>query len=185
MTTVQGIDIHQFGALNVEGAQGISHAVVSFWEQQRAAIIFVRHFGWIFCRQQVAELVDYQQEFTARNADLIIIGNGKPQDLPGFAEQTGYSGKLFTDPSLETFRALGFSRKISGLLAVNAFTSGFKALKDGIRPGSMQGDALQLGGAVVVGPGDKIFYYYKGKQAADHAPVEEILAGCTSDRVAP
>lgn len=96
---------------------------------------------------------------------------------------TGYTGKLFTDPSLESFRALGFSRKISGLLAANAFARGFKALKDGIRPGSMQGDALQLGGAVIIGPGDQLFYYFKGKQAADHAPVQALLAGCTSDTV--
>lgn len=117
------------------------------------------------------------------NAELIVIGNGKPQDLPEFAKLTGYSGKLFTDPSLKTFKALGFSRKISGLMAMDAVVSGFKALKDGIRPGSMQGDALQLGGAVVIGPGNQVFYYYKGKQAADHAPVKAILAGCTSDSV--
>lgn len=45
MTNTHDLDIQHFGMLKVENAQGISHAVVSFWEQQRAAIIFVRHFG--------------------------------------------------------------------------------------------------------------------------------------------
>lgn len=126
--------------------------------------------------------MDYQHEFNTRNAELIIIGNGKPQDLAAFAQVTGYSGKLFTDQSLESFKALGFTRNISGLFATEAVAKGFKAIKDGLRPGSIQGDALQLGGAVVVGPGDQVYYFYRGKQAADHAPVNAILDGCSAEK---
>lgn len=81
-----------------------------------------------------------------------------------------------------SFKALGFTRKVSGLLAASAFVGGLKALKDGYRPGTMQGDALQLGGAMVVGPGGQLYYYFRGEQAADHPPVEEILDSCRVDQ---
>ena len=126
-------------------------------------------------------MAGYQQQFAAANAALIVVGNGKPTDLPEFSELTGYSGKLFTDPTLNSFKALEFTRKVSGLFATSALVGGLKALKDGYRPGTMQGDALQLGGAVVVGPGAQLYYYFRGQQAADHPPIEEMLNSCRDD----
>ena len=123
----------------------------------------------------------YQQQFADIGAELIVVGNGQPADLPEFSELTEYSGKLFTDPTLKSFKALGFTRKVTGLFAASALVGGLKALKNGYRPGTIQGDALQLGGAVVVGPGDQLYYYFRGQQAADLAPVEEILDGCSTE----
>lgn len=126
-------------------------------------------------------MAGYQQQFAAVNAELIVIGNGQPTDLPEFSALTGYSGKLFTDPTLKSYKALGFTRKVSGLFAAGALVGGLKALKDGYRPGTIQGDALQLGGATVVGPDNQLYYYFRGQQAADLAPVAEILDGCSTE----
>ena len=88
-----------------------------------------------------------------------------------------------TDPSLESYVALGFTRKLSGILSAKALVGGFRALKDGYHQSGIQGDAMQLGGAVVIGPGPVLYYYYRSKEASDHAPVEKIIEACTSNNV--
>ena len=39
------VDINSLGTLSVLDAQGKSHKLSSFWRKQRAALVFVRHFG--------------------------------------------------------------------------------------------------------------------------------------------
>ena len=40
----------------------------------------------------------------------------------------------------------------------------------------MQGDALQLGGTLVVAPGDVVHFVHRDSVAGDHAPVDAIVA---------
>lgn len=88
---------------------------------------------------------------------------------------TGYQGILLTDPSLETYKFLKFKNGLAGVIGLKSFTQGFSALKAGFMPGSLQGHALQLGGAVVVAPEDKITYLFKSSAVGEHPPVEALL----------
>ncbi len=66
--------------------------------------------------------------------------------------------------------------KDTDVIGMKSFTQGFSALRAGFMPGSLQGHALQLGGAVVVVPEGKITYVFKSSAAGDHPPVEALLA---------
>ena len=110
----------------------------------------------------------------------MVIGNGAPDQIQGFIEYTNYSGTIMTDPGLKTYESLGFKREISGIFSVATLAGGLKALKSGHRQAKVQGDALQLGGVIVIGPGPAVYYYYRSKKAGDHPPVEQILEACTS-----
>jgi hypothetical protein len=128
------------------------------------------------CRQQVAELAGYLDDFLQRGSQLVIVGNGGSYDLIKFRRVTGYPGILLTDPSLKTYKYLKFNSGFADVIGIKSFTQGFSALKAGFMPGSLQGHALQLGGAVVVAPKGKITYLYKSSAAGDHPPVEALLA---------
>jgi len=112
----------------------------------------------------------------------VIIGSGQPKHLQDVRQATHFTGKIFTDPSLKSFNALGFSREISGILSASALVSAFRAFKNGHRPSAMKGDALQLGGAVVVGPGPTLYYYFRADKAGEHPAVQDILEGCQTDK---
>jgi hypothetical protein len=58
---------------------------------------------------------------------------------------------------------------------MKSFSKGFLALKKGLLPGSLQGNALQLGGAVVIGPANSIKYFFQSSMAGDNPPVEDLL----------
>lgn len=115
-------------------------------------------------------------DFSQQGAQLAIVGNGGSNDLIKFREVTGYPGILLTDPSLKTYKFLEFKDGLADVIGIKSFTQGFAALKAGFLPGSLQGHALQLGGAVVVVPGGKITYLFKSSAAGDHPPVEALLA---------
>ena len=128
------------------------------------------------CRQQVAELAGYLDEFFQRGAQLVVIGNGGSHDLKKFRHVTGFPGLLFTDSSLETYTFLKFKSGVADVIGLKSFTQGFAALKAGFIPGSLQGHALQLGGAVVVTSEGKITYLYKSSAAGDNPSVNDLLA---------
>lgn len=83
-----------------------------------------------------------------------------------------------TDPSLLSYNVLGFRRNITGVLSFSAVVAGMKAFGEGHRQVGVQGDALQLGGAVIIGPGPVMHYLYASEKAADHPPVSDILEEC-------
>jgi len=39
----------------------------------------------------------------------------------------------------------------------------------------IQGDSLQQGGAVVIGPGGILHYFYGSKEAGDNPPIQDML----------
>ena len=88
---------------------------------------------------------------------------------------TGYQGTLLTDPSRDSYKILEFKSGISSLIGVKSFTQSFLALKDGFLPGSLQGSAVQLGGAVVIDPHNSIKYFFQSSMAGDHPPVGDLL----------
>jgi hypothetical protein len=134
----------------------------------------------MLCRQQVAELSEYEDRFSAKGNRIVVIGPGEAIHLQEFREVTGYRSDLFADPARKTYRVLGFSSGITKLLGIKPLQGAVSALKSGIRPGTLQGNALQLGGAVVVAPGDKLRYLFREKHAGDHPPVAELLGAISS-----
>lgn len=118
-------------------------------------------------------------DFSQHGAQLAVIGNGGSYDLIKFRKVTGYLRILLTDPSLETYKILKFKNGLADVVGIKSFIQGFSDLRSGFMPGSLQGHALQLGGAVVVVPKGKFTYLFKSSAAGDHPPVEDLLAAAT------
>ncbi len=115
------------------------------------------------------------KRFKERNANLVVIGSGEPRHFNEFRNATGYQGKLLTDPSRQAFALLRFSKGITGLMSIKSIPRVFSALKGGHKQGTIQGNTLQLGGAVVIDPLDTLRYYFASKKAGDHPAVEDLL----------
>ena len=105
-----------------------------------------------------------------------MLGNGSVKDMKKFRNVTGYQGILLTDPSRDSYKFLKFKSGLADVIGMKSYTQGFSALRAGFMPGSLQGHALQLGGAVVVVPEGKITYVFKSSAAGDHPSVEALLA---------
>jgi hypothetical protein len=129
-------------------------------------------------RRQVADLNTKTKAFKRKNVELVVIGNGPEKFIEDFRKATRYKGALYTDPSLETYKILGFESSVTSLIGLNPLKAGIRALGTGYLQKGIQGSPLQQGGVLVVGPGNVVHYAYRSRKAGDHPSVEEILQAC-------
>jgi hypothetical protein len=115
------------------------------------------------------------EKIHAAGAELVVIGNGSPTFMAGFRETTGYAGALYTDPSLEVYKAAGLKRGVFKVLSPRAGLAALGALKGGFRQGRTQGDALQQGGTLVIDRRGDVLWAHVDDFAGDHANPDEIL----------
>jgi hypothetical protein len=111
----------------------------------------------------------------AAGAELVVIGNGTPQQAGWFAEDVGLPTPVLTDPTLEVYRAVDAKRGLLGVLDPRMFLRAFAALGGGFRQSGVQGDATQLGGVFVVGEGGTALYAYRSRFAGDYPDPEAYL----------
>jgi len=128
----------------------------------------------MFCREQVVQLHHEIAALRAAGVELAVVGNGTPNFMAGFRETTGYTGALYTDPSLVVYKLAGLRRRLA--VTPGMALSALRALSKGHLQGRTQGDALQLGGVFVVSPTKGLMYAQVSDVAGDHAPVADVLA---------
>ncbi len=127
------------------------------------------------CREQVAQLRDALPRIEALGAGLVIIGNGSPEAARTFAEQHAGGLAVYTDPSRESYRAAGFTRSLKATFSPRMIASALRARRGGARQGRLQGDPLQQGGVLVIGPGGELLHRHASRFGGDHQEVEEVL----------
>jgi hypothetical protein len=109
-------------------------------------------------------------------AQLVFIGNGSPAQARDFRAAHASGCDVYTDPSRATYSALGAQRGVAATVGPSAARAFLRTLRGGFRQSTVQGDAWQLGGMLVVLPGDRVTYSHLSRHAGDHPPNEEVLA---------
>jgi hypothetical protein len=145
-----------------------------------AVIVFVRHFGCLFCHQAVFELLEHAPQIVRRGARLAIVGNGSVAHARRFAESKALPREgvmVLTDPGRDAFKAAGFERGLARtVLHPGAWSAFTKAKAQGHTGNGLFGDLTQLGGVVVAKPPASMLYFHKSRFAGDHPDEAEILA---------
>ncbi len=112
----------------------------------------------------------------AAGLDLYVIGNGTPNFIAGFREQTKYDGPVYTDPSLAAYRAAELKRGVARTFDPRALGKTVSAFVQGHRQGRTQGDPWQQGGVLVVEPSGEVRFHHASERPGDNATVDQILA---------
>lgn len=108
-------------------------------------------------------------------AEMIVIGNGSPSFIEGFREQTGYHGPLYTDPSLDVYRAAELKRGVTNTLNPLGAVGFLKALARGGKQGRTQGDPWQQGGVLVIAPTNEVKWQHASGRPGDNASAADII----------
>ncbi|MFN7172292.1 MAG: AhpC/TSA family protein [Fimbriimonadaceae bacterium] len=150
---------------------GTTATVEQLAEHGPAVIVFVRHLGCAFCKQQVSEL---------RNESIPNLYFVAPSELPSvkvFRNQLNLEQRVIADPEKHLFKAMAFTRGTMGsFVNPTVIAKGFQAIKQGFRNGVPEGDPMQLGGAVIVDRSGEILWRQPSKDAADIISPETIRA---------
>jgi hypothetical protein len=140
----------------------------------------MRHFGCIFCKEQVSRLRAIVDDIHGAGAELVIVGSGSPQMAGFFAEDYAISTPVLTDPTREVYRALEVRRpQRLAFLDPRVAWLGLRALLAGHRQQfgvAGLGDETQLGGVFIVRPGGDVAWAHRSAFAGDHPGNAEVLA---------
>ncbi len=119
---------------------------------------------------------DALPEIRRRGAELIIVGNGRPEHAIDFRESEHVESPLYVDPELHAYAAAGLKRGLRSSLSVGVVLRGVRALREGQRQGATMGDPWQQGGVFIIRPGNRVDFSYISEEAGDHPSAEAIIA---------
>lgn len=146
------------------------------WAGRTTILVFIRHFGCAFCREQVTELTRWVPRFAEAGAALVVIGQGTPEQAAAFHHDRRLPFPVYTDPTRVSYVAAGLLRGWGTTLSLRVVLNAWRALRAGHTQGPTQGNLLQEGGVFVLRPDGELLYAQVSAVAGDHADPAEILA---------
>ena len=177
------MDARSLGRMAVLDAQGHSVELGSLWRDRPAVIVWVRHFGCVYCVEQAREFSKARPRIEAAGARLALIGNGGVKHLAAFKAAEAPDVTVLTDPALRTYNTIGARSGIWSTLGLRTWGAGLRAFRSGARQGRVKGHPFQQGGVMVVLPDNHIAFTHLSRSAGDHPTVESVLAALPATAV--
>ncbi|KAI0661799.1 hypothetical protein C8Q70DRAFT_911040 [Cubamyces menziesii] len=177
-------------ALTVIAQNGLRVQFGELFKERKTIVVFIRHFWCAMCQDymySISRNVDVEALKRA-GIDFVIIGNGSPGMIKSYRHIFRTPIPMYTDPTLRLHAALGMTLRtndpgpdkdkgdyirhgaIGGLAMVvrNALRVGMPVWEKG-------GDATQLGGEFVLGPGLSCSFAHRMTTTRSHAPILDVL----------
>jgi len=108
----------------------------------------------------------------AAGAELVIVGNGTPEQAGDFIDGYAVTTPVYTDPSLGIHRAVGARRGGGGWRLIR---NALRALRKGHFQTRVLGDPQQHGGVLVITRSGTVAYRYLSEVAGDHPDPAEVV----------
>lgn len=134
-----------------------THSPFSILFTGRWLILCVRHSGCTFCREELSNFQSYEKKFHSLGVRTAVVHMG-PEDS-GKELQKKYNllaTNFISDTEQQLYRLFALKRGTYGeVLGLKSWLRGFKAgILKGHGIGALDGDGLQLGGAIYMKDGD-------------------------------
>ena len=166
---------HPLASSSVLDTEGRAVTLGELFGARPLVVVFLRHFGCLFTKQQIDEVVRRYDELRAAGADIAVIGNGSVEEARAFASEHALPFALFTDPTRESYCAVGLKHGLGTTLTPGVFARALRARWSGFRQTKTAGDPLQQGGALVFAPDGTELYRHVSSAAGDHPNFDVIL----------
>ncbi len=172
------VNIVQLANAKIFDEQEQPNTFGKLWTKQTTMFVFLRHFACIACRTHAKQIWEQKDKYQQNGAKIVFIGNGSPHFIHIFRQdlQLG-DAPIYTDPSLESFRAAGFKRGFLKALGPTAIKNGLKMASQGNKQSTYTkaaGDLWQLGGVLVVKPDGTVPYHYISEVLGDYPPEDDL-----------
>ena len=119
-----------------------------------------------------------RSKLEAAGARLAVIGQGTPAHAAHFRDSHKLDLPMYVDEGRKSYKAAGTKiGTVTELLGPRVIAKGAVASRrDGVVQGRTIGHPAQLGGVMVVKPGDEIVYVHLADDAGDNPGNDDVLA---------
>jgi len=171
--------------------EGVPVRLGDTWKDRPAVLVFVRHYGCVFCRDQAVQLHKLRDDFEAAGVNLVMIGQGTPEMAASFRRAQGVDVTVLVDPDRRIYAMVGAKLGTLGelvgprqILATLRATVASRIGQGGVavHQGRIIGHAAQLGGVLVVAPDGSLRYVHLSEHSSDYPPAREVLAAARAIR---
>ncbi len=149
-------------------------------QENPVLLVFLRHFGCIFCRQALTDISKRKPEIDSRRIELIFVHMASNSVADQYFEEYGLKGiKHVSSPNCRVYRDFGLMKGTFGqLFGFKTWIRGYEAKKDGISGSLTQiGDSLQMPGIFILDKGTVIDSYIH-KVASDRPDYDKLISCC-------
>jgi peroxiredoxin len=161
------------------------------WRQQPVVLVFLRHYGCVFCRAHAVQLHHARERFAAAGARLALVGQGTPDDANRFRRAQSIDVPVYADPERRAYEGAGtkmatLSELLHPLIVARAIkhtvSSRVRQGSIAVHQGRIVDHPAQLGGVLAIAPDGSIRYAHMSEDASDIPPVNEVLAAIRAIR---
>ena len=169
----------------VQDPEGSEVRFGELWRDRPAVLVFLRHYGCVFCRAHAVQLHHARNRFEEAGARLAVIGQGTPEQAKEFRRAQSIDLPVYSDPERQAYEAAGakvatFSELVNARTVARGIghtvTSRIRQGSIAVHQGRLVDHPAQLGGVLVIAPDDSVRYAHLSEDASDNPPVDEILA---------
>ena len=92
------MEVRTLAGASVLDVNGRPSVLGEHWRRHPAVIVWLRHYGCIFCREQAAQMRAVAGDIERLGAELVFVGNGSPAQARDFQEKLAPGSLVLTDP---------------------------------------------------------------------------------------
>jgi hypothetical protein len=145
--------------------------------RQPTLLIFLRHFGCIFCRELVADMrrAAADPDYPPMLPPMLFVYQGTPAAGEAFFADLWPEAKAVAAPNQQLYHAFGLARgNVSQMFGAKVWACGVRAALKGHFIGKPVGDPWLMPGVFVV-HGEQVLWRHDFVHAGDHPNIPKLL----------
>lgn len=143
-------------------------------------LVFLRHFGCIFCREALSELSNKQNDFDRLKIKVIFVHMTDYETADSYFEEYAFDQlEHISDPNCEIYKNFGLTKgSVSQLFGLSTWVRGFQLTAKGIPITTKSiGDSFQMPGIFIL-HNNKIQESYIHSKVSEKPDYEKLLNCC-------
>jgi len=125
-------------------------------KERPVMLVFLRHFGCIYCLEALDDLANLRKELVARNVQIVLTHLSEIDLAKSYLEKYGLDDlEQISDPNCDLYAKFGLVKgKMGQLFGLKVWTRGFEQMTKGRMYGIKQiGDGFQMPGLFILADG--------------------------------
>lgn len=148
---------------------GSSRELAELCRDTGIALVFLRHFGCVFCRYQVAQLR------SAADLPIYFVCMESAEEAEVFKTEHRSPHHFISDPDRKLYEAYGVRRGTARqLFSLRTIGRGIKATLAGSFQGKPTSDPMQLGATIILNQSGEVAWSRYAKDAAEIITEKEL-----------